>query len=127
MIKPGGQFFISTFEESPLDQAYEILDYGKWRKHNHRTAISCFYKRQNALDELKKIILQEGFVELYTKVEPDYFIPFCEKSYIGRSFQVNNIFLFFSIVAIFQFECKRMVLIIYLFIFSLLAHHILLI
>lgn len=96
MLKPGGQFFISTFEESPLDQAYEILDYGKWRKHNHRRAISCFYKHKNALDELTNIIVQEGFLDVFTKVEPDYFIPFGEKSYIGRSFQFN-IFLLFPI------------------------------
>lgn len=84
MLKPGGQFFISTFEESPLDQAFEILDNSKWAKYNHWRAKSCFFKLESPLREFRKLIGNQGFVDIYAHVEPDYFIPFNEQTFLGE-------------------------------------------
>lgn len=104
MLKPGGQFFISTFEESPLDQAFETLDDGKWSKYNHRDAISCFYKYENPSKEFEKIIKQEGFVDIQIRTEPNCFIPFSEKSFIGMSLEYHyNLKVLFSHLMVLPF------------------------
>lgn len=86
MLKPGGQIFISTFEESPLDQAYERLDNGKWAMYNNWRANSCFYKKENPMEEYKKVINEVGFVDIHVESEPEYLIPFNEEAFWGKYF-----------------------------------------
>lgn len=84
MLRPGGQLFITTFAESPLDQAYEKLDDTKWDKYRNWMANSCFYKVENPEDEYRKAIEEQGFVDILIEKQPDSFITFSEKPFWGK-------------------------------------------
>lgn len=65
MLKPGGQFIFNVFEELVVDEAYEKLDQGKWRKYNNVKGISPFYKCKNKLNEYEKIVANVGYVDCH--------------------------------------------------------------
>lgn len=83
MLKPGGQFFFIAFEKSCIDDAYEMLDRGKWIKYNNRKSISPFYSFENPLNEYETVIKSLGYVDCHLFLE--YFKPrLSVKSLEGR-------------------------------------------
>lgn len=64
LLKPGGHLIYSTFEHLPLNEAYENLDKTKWGKYNHSNFISAFWKRQDPLEDFRKLTQRIGFKEI---------------------------------------------------------------
>lgn len=69
MLRPGGQFIFHAFAETPNDQAYEVLDKGKWGKYNNYKAFSPFYKHDNPRKGYEDLVESLGFVDCHVYIE----------------------------------------------------------
>lgn len=65
MLKPGGQLMFNTFEKTFMDDAYNELDNGKWRKYDNRKSISPFYWHENPFAEYESLLKSLGFVNCH--------------------------------------------------------------
>lgn len=83
MLKPGGQFMFTAFEEVFTDEAFEKLDQQKWKKYHNYKAMSPFYKCCNPLEEYKKCIESVGFVDCHIYSE-NFKIQCREDSFDGK-------------------------------------------
>lgn len=92
MLQPGGQFFICTFCESPIDSVFEQLDNGRWSKYENFRAISAFYKSESVVEKFRNIIDEVGFKNGYVQDLPNQLPRFTEDALNGRTFSFTNIF-----------------------------------
>lgn len=83
MLRPGGQLFFHAFGKTVLDEAYTMLDRGKWAKYNNRKSISPFFESEDPKQEYEKVIESVGFVDSHVFAE-DYVPRFTKKSFEGR-------------------------------------------
>lgn len=70
MLKPNGQLLFNVFDFTVLDEPYEKLDKGKWRKYNNRNSNSPFYKCENPMKEYETLIKSFGFDDCHFHLEP---------------------------------------------------------
>lgn len=64
MLKPGGQVFFNVYEKPFTDEAFEMLDKGKWNKYDNWKAISPFYFCDNPMKEYEKVLKSTGFIDI---------------------------------------------------------------
>lgn len=83
MLKPGGQLIFHAFGKTAVDEAYDILDRGKWVKYNNRKSISPFYECENPKQEYENVIRSVGFVDCHIYAE-NYVPRFLKQSFEGR-------------------------------------------
>lgn len=83
MLKPGGQFFFTVFEKTPLDEVYEKLDEGIWSKYHNREANSPFFKYEIPSKEYENLMKSTGFENCH--VYSEHFAPLLpEKAFEGN-------------------------------------------
>lgn len=92
MLKPGGQIFICTFSETPIDSAFEKLDKGRWSKYKNFQANSPFYKSACAAGDYRNIIEGVGFKNCHVQDLPNYFLRFTEDALNGMRLTQNTTF-----------------------------------
>lgn len=82
MLKPGGQLFFNTFEINPMDDAFELLDKGKWAKYNNSRSLSPFHNSENPLEQYMELIKNLGFRNVHIFSE-NHTGTFDEKTFNG--------------------------------------------
>lgn len=69
MLKPGGQLFFHTLDKTFLEEAYDVLDQGKWSKYNNRKSHSPFYSSEDPLNDYQILIRNLGYVDCHISSE----------------------------------------------------------
>lgn len=69
MLKPGGQLFFNTLDKTYIEEAYDILDQGKWKIYNNYKAHSPFYTFENPFKEYETLIKSLGYVDCHIFLE----------------------------------------------------------
>lgn len=84
LLLPGGQVFFNAITKTPIDEAYDNLDKGKWGKYENWRAHTSFHNDEDPKLQYEYLLGNVGFSDCQLFKET-FTILYTEESFEGNS------------------------------------------